>query len=513
MVIGKPRYLFIGLVLLFNCNLLGKELVIGENNFGEVDVTGCITRLIDIHAVWNWDQLPKEGELWDTIRTDILSGGNTGYSYWFKIEIENHAANQYLILRNQFLDELDLYFVKDSVIRFIKSGDALSPEKSKVQIPDYLFNLPQGFFTCYVRIENTTDFQCPLSVASLKYFMEQQRKENLILRLYLIVLKFAKYFLLSWTLFLFFIFGFIFDLKDIIPYGTFMSNVIFYGFFLEVILIIAYRIKILGFEKQEAERREIQEREDKRLYLREQAHEIKNPVHFASNYVDVLDRNLGYFNDLLAHYKELGQEGVDLEKKQKEIKEFEDAIEIELVKQELTEGVNSVELAFSRIKDIANNFDLGADLYCSIDVNKCITDTLLMIRKDLGEHIDIREELGEIPEIRSFTGKLGQVFTNIIKNAIEAIKEKKLLKNEFLFVKTSLQSEKLIIKIKDTGVGMTEQTKEKAFNKFYTTKAEGNGTGIGLSVCKKIIENHKGRIHIESERGRGTEFIIELPLN
>ena len=86
-----------------------------------------------------------------------------------------------------------------------------------------------------------------------------------------------------------------------------------------------------------------------------------------------------------------------------------------------------------------------------------------------------------------------------------------MLKDECLSIKTYLESEKMIIKIKDTGVGMTEKTKEKIFNKYYTTKA--GGTGLGLAVCKKIIEDHKGRIHIESERGKGSEFIVELPTN
>jgi len=247
------------------------------------------------------------------------------------------------------------------------------------------------------------------------------------------------------------------------------------------------------------------------LYLREQAHEIKNPVHLAANYVGVLDRNLGYFNDLIAHYRELGQEGVDIQKKQEEIKKFEEAIKIELVKKELVDGVNSVEIAFNRIRDIANNFDLDPELCELIDVNKCIRDTLLIVRKDSGEHIEFREELGQIPEVFSYKGKLDQVITNLIKNAIEAIEEKSVLKDELLFIKTSHQSDKLIIRIKDTGVGMTEQTKEKIFNKFYTTKTFG--TGLGLAVCKKIIEDHKGCIHIESERGKGTEFIVELPLN
>jgi len=511
MIIGKLR-LFVGLVLLFGFDICGKELVIGDNNHDEVDVSGYLIVFVDTHAVWNWDELPKEKRLWNTIEGNVLNGDSTGYAYWFKIEIENSLANQYLILSDQSIDELDLYFVKDTLIRYIKSGNAFAFEKREVKVFEYFFILPQGSFTCYIRIENTVDFQSSLRIASLKYLMNQQHRENVILGIYLVCFKVLESFLLSWTSYLFFIIGFILQFKGVVLFSTFIGNILFYACACEVVLLslaLVYRLKMLRREKEEAQQREIQEREDKRLYLREQAHEIKNPVHLAANYVGVLDRNLGYFNDLLAHYRELGQEGVDVQKKQEEIKKFEDAIKIELVKKELVDGVNSVEIAFNRIKDIANNFDLDPESCELIDVNKCIRDTLLIVRKDRSEHIEFREELGQIPEVFSYKGKLDQVITNLIKNAVEAIEEKSVLKDELLFVKTSLQSDKLIIRIKDTGVGMTEETKEKVFNKFYTTKA--GGTGLGLSVCKKIIEDHKGRIHIESERGKGTEFIVELP--
>ena len=98
-IINKPFCLLVGLVLLFSHPVFGKELVIGKNNFAEVDLTGHIATLVDTHAVWNWDQLPKEEKLWDTsINGNVLSGGLTGYVYWYKIELENFAADQYLRL-------------------------------------------------------------------------------------------------------------------------------------------------------------------------------------------------------------------------------------------------------------------------------------------------------------------------------------------------------------------------------------------------------------------------------
>jgi len=649
-ITNKSFCLFVGLVLFFSHPVYGKELVIGKDNFGEVDLTGHIATLVDTHAVWDWNQLPKEEKLWDrSMKGDVLIGGLTEYVYWYKIELENIAADQYLVVSDAMIDKIDVFLIRDSgLIRHSRSGASLAFEQREVMVPDYYFLLSQGSYTCYLRLKKDLNFQFPLRIASLKYFMHKEQEKNnflgvyfgilfvlvfynliiyisikekaylyyiiylcflilatatlkglsfeylwpntpyfnlffpsysaivfvaialfvmslletkiyfpkytkvfylfigiyilsiiinlfsplismgiiqitcLIFSVYLILIgiqsyqkgaQVAKPFLWAWSFYLLCVIIYIGQRNGFILPSVF-THTIHIGSVSEAILfslILAYRIKALRIEKEVAERREIQEREAKHLYLREQAHEIKNPVHLAANSVGILHRNLGYYNELLASYKQLGTEGVDVQKKREEIEKIEDVIKIELVKKELLDGVNSVEIAFNRIKDIANNFDLDSESCESTDVNKCIRDTLLIFRKESLDTIEIIEELGEIPEIFSYKGKLNQVIINLIKNAIEAIEEKPVLKNEFIFISTRFQSEKLIIRIKDTGVGMSEELKGKVFNKFYTTKA--GGTGLGLGVCKKIIENHKGCIHIESEIGKGTEFILELPRN
>ena len=70
----------------------------------------------------------------------------------------------------------------------------------------------------------------------------------------------------------------------------------------------------------------------------------------------------------------------------------------------------------------------------------------------------------------------------------------------------------LQIRIKDTGVGISQEVKSKVFDPFYTTKDVGQGIGLGLSISYGIIENHKGNIVVKSKKGKGTEFIISLPV-
>jgi signal transduction histidine kinase len=68
------------------------------------------------------------------------------------------------------------------------------------------------------------------------------------------------------------------------------------------------------------------------------------------------------------------------------------------------------------------------------------------------------------------------------------------------------------IKIADTGIGIKKEDLEKIFNAFFSSKPEGQGTGMGLPLCNSLIQKHGGTIDVESERGKGTTFIIDLPL-
>jgi two-component system NtrC family sensor kinase len=102
---------------------------------------------------------------------------------------------------------------------------------------------------------------------------------------------------------------------------------------------------------------------------------------------------------------------------------------------------------------------------------------------------------------------------NIINNAIQAIDEKKEKEEEeWILISTlDIPGKKMQVRIKDTGTGMSEQVKHKIFEPFFTTKSVGVGTGLGMAIVFKIIEEHHGKIEVESEPGKGAEFILTLP--
>jgi two-component system NtrC family sensor kinase len=119
----------------------------------------------------------------------------------------------------------------------------------------------------------------------------------------------------------------------------------------------------------------------------------------------------------------------------------------------------------------------------------------------------LRNYREDLPCILTREGELRQVFLTIINNALDAMGERGRLTLE-----TGTEDNSVFIKISDIGPGIPPGTRERIFTPFFTTKAERGGSGLGLSIAHKIIEENKGKIKFTSEEGKGTTFKITLPL-
>jgi signal transduction histidine kinase len=115
-----------------------------------------------------------------------------------------------------------------------------------------------------------------------------------------------------------------------------------------------------------------------------------------------------------------------------------------------------------------------------------------------------------IPEIMGYPDELGQVWTNIIHNALQAMNYAGELR-----VETALESDETgrfaRVSITDSGPGIPPEVQERIFEPFFTTKPQGEGTGLGLDICRKIVEKHKGTLTVDSVPGR-TTFITRIPV-
>ena len=139
------------------------------------------------------------------------------------------------------------------------------------------------------------------------------------------------------------------------------------------------------------------------------------------------------------------------------------------------------------------------------DINKELDLTLELIRHETKNRIEIVKNYGTLPLIKCYPNMLNQVFTNILVNACQAIEGKGKIT-----ITTSYEAETMTVSIKDTGKGIPEGEISKIFTAGFTTKGVGVGTGLGLAISAKIIEKHNGKIIVNSEVGKGSEFVITI---
>lgn len=152
---------------------------------------------------------------------------------------------------------------------------------------------------------------------------------------------------------------------------------------------------------------------------------------------------------------------------------------------------------------------LGQNSYEVSDLNEGLENTLVIMQNQIKHGVEIERNYGTIPPVRCNLDELNQVWTNLVTNAIHAMKKTEHPK--LIISSRRIGEEYVMISFEDNGSGIPSEIKDKIWDPFFTTKDQGEGTGLGLGIVKGIIEKHKGRIEVESTPGR-TLFMVYLPL-
>ena len=157
-----------------------------------------------------------------------------------------------------------------------------------------------------------------------------------------------------------------------------------------------------------------------------------------------------------------------------------------------------------------------------VDINACVAETFELLRRSLGEMIEIRFIPGEtLWPVEIDSGQFENALINIAVNALDAMPRggkltietrNIMLNDEYTFRNPDMaEGPYVMIAISDTGTGMPEAVRQRIFEPFYTTKAAGEGTGLGLSMVYGLLRQSGGHVHVYSEEGHGTVFRIYLP--
>ena len=171
----------------------------------------------------------------------------------------------------------------------------------------------------------------------------------------------------------------------------------------------------------------------------------------------------------------------------------------------------------ARIVDHLREFTrLSRGEFEEVDINGPIENALLIMGQQLIEHnISLVKRLSEgLPKVLGDANQLEQVFLNLISNARDALDAASGPKGLTIASYATVEGNErwVVASVKDTGVGIPRELLDKVMEPFFTTKPVGRGTGLGLSLCFKIVEDHGGRVEIESELGVGTEVRVILPI-
>jgi signal transduction histidine kinase len=246
------------------------------------------------------------------------------------------------------------------------------------------------------------------------------------------------------------------------------------------------------------------------------AHELNNPIGFIQSNIGTLQEYVGDLIELLDFaddaIERLGDAATcDALRQLKETKDLgflrEDIIQLLA---ESKDGTDRVRRIVQNLKDFSH---VSEEEWSWADLQKGIESTLNLVWNEIKYKAEVDKQFGDLPEVYCMPSQLNQVFMNLLVNAAQAIESKGKITIRSGFEEgTRHQEARVWIEIEDTGKGIPPENLTRIFDPFFTTKPVGKGTGLGLSLAWSIVEKHKGMIKVSSEVGKGTTFLIVLPV-
>jgi signal transduction histidine kinase len=239
------------------------------------------------------------------------------------------------------------------------------------------------------------------------------------------------------------------------------------------------------------------------------AHEIKNPLNFIYGNTGFLADYTQKLQNLVEAFEKLPSISA---KDRAEIAQQMESIHYAFIKKDLKILVDNFADGARRINAIVTDLRafsrMDADSVSEVDLHASLEMSLNLLRNQYKNRIEIHKEYGEIPRIQGYSGKLHQVFMNLLSNAFQAVRG-----NGEVSIRTRSTNGAVEIEIEDNGAGIAKENLKRIFEPFFTTKPVGQGTGLGLSISYGIIEQHQGKISVTSVPEKGTTFTVRLPIS
>jgi C4-dicarboxylate-specific signal transduction histidine kinase len=183
---------------------------------------------------------------------------------------------------------------------------------------------------------------------------------------------------------------------------------------------------------------------------------------------------------------------------------------------EYAEVLNDVEEGIKRVKTIVTDLRMfshpNTEQVDDVDVSQVVGSALRFLSSEWKDRVEIERNIPEHHTVPANKNKLIHVITNLLQNALDAMKSK-TFENEKpkIVISGTTENGKSLITIRDNGPGIESKHLDKIFDPFFTTKDVGEGMGLGLSICYRIVQESGGRILVKTEPGKYCEFTLEFP--
>jgi PAS domain S-box-containing protein len=254
------------------------------------------------------------------------------------------------------------------------------------------------------------------------------------------------------------------------------------------------------------------------------AHEINSPLQFTNDNIDFITNAYKDIINLVNTYKNLlmtCHTDADKENARNTISKLEKKINIDFLINEMPDALSQTKDGIARIRKIVNAMKqyshMNNEEKKPANINETLENAEIITRNEWKYHADVENNFAQdLPFITCYEPELNQVFMNLIVNAAHTTKDavdKKMIERGRIEVSTSLKDNKILVSIKDNGLGIPNKIKDRVFDPFFTTKDVGKGTGQGLAMAHKtVVDRHGGKIWFETELNKGTTFYIEVPV-
>ena len=239
------------------------------------------------------------------------------------------------------------------------------------------------------------------------------------------------------------------------------------------------------------------------------AHEMNNPAGILSGYIELIELYTGRLSKKFAAAAQSYSADKSILSEIEQLDHLADEIHacLEPCKRAVIRMKNIVQ-------DLRNFSRLDENELMPADLNEGIEKMLQFFRNQTQNRITITTDLSPLPLVQCYPGHLNQVFSNMVLNAIEAIKGDGIITISTKVVEANefIDAPHVRIDISDTGVGIRPENINKIYDPFYTTKDIGQGQGLGLAIAYGIVTRHNGKILVHSEYGKGTTMTVLIPI-